>query len=139
MPPGPGVVLQDLPALDAPDTWDGSDPDRAITGGAFPVVETDEGATTLVGVSYTPRSTITGADTDSRTLQLLTADGSVDDLSGAVVVAELALTAGVNLPGGSPHAIPIVDSTLKHFVYWKSISVGTGIPDPGGSLSIAWS
>jgi len=139
MAPGSGVVLQGLPPLDAGQTWDGANPDRAIIDGAFPVVETDEGATTLVSVAYTPNANVTGADTDSRTLQLVTADGSVNDLTGAVVVAELALTSGVNLTGGSPHAIPIVDSTLKHFVYWKSISVGTGIPDPGGSLSIAWS
>jgi hypothetical protein len=93
---------------------------------------------TLTSVTYFPFATIVGDDTDSRTLQLFTQDGSYQDIEDPTVVAELALVSGVSVGAGEPLEIPIVDSTLTHLLYWVTTKVGGGLADPGGTLKVRW-
>jgi hypothetical protein len=93
-------------------------------------------AGTVSRVGYVPASTITGANTDSRTLQLFNRG---QDGSGTVKVAELAMAAGVNAAADDEKAITVITAASANAVAagdvleWKSLHVGaTGLADPGG-------
>lgn len=89
-------------------------------------------------VTYTPTSTQAGADTNSRTLNVYNrATGA-----GAVVMASLALTAGVNLTDNVETAITRTPANCGvsqgDIIEWESLAVGTGIADPGGLVQIVF-
>lgn len=93
-------------------------------------------AATVTRVGYVPTSTITGANTESRTLQLFNRG---QDGSGTVKVAELAMVSGVNAPADDEKAITVITAASANVVAagdvleWKSLHVGsTGLADPGG-------
>jgi hypothetical protein len=95
---------------------------------------------TVTGVTYVPKSTITGANTDSRTISLLN-KGQAG--SGTTAVASLALTNGVNATGFDEKALTlsvtaadlvVADGDILSF---KSLHVGsTGLADPGGTVFV---
>jgi hypothetical protein len=93
-------------------------------------------AATVSRVGYVPATTITGANTDSRTLQLFNRG---QDGLGTVKVAELAMVSGVNAPADDEKAITVITAASANVVAagdvleWKSLHVGaTGLADPGG-------
>lgn len=97
-------------------------------------------AGTVTRVVYLPASTITGANTDSRTLQLFNR-GS--DGSGTTKVAELAMISGVNATADDDKAITVITAASANVVAagdvleWKSLHVGsTGLADPGGLVIV---
>lgn len=91
------------------------------------------------GASYTPVATITGADTNSRTLSVIN-KGQAG--AGTAVAASLALTAGVNAPGYDEKALTLSGTPANLVVaagdvlVFRSLHVGTGIADPGGAYSV---
>lgn len=99
-------------------------------------------AATVSSVSYTPDAAITGANTNSRTLTLV---NRAQDGTGAVVVATLALTSGVNIAAGDEgqltlsvvaNATTVAAGDELAFV---STHIGTGIADPGGLVQVEFS
>lgn len=93
-------------------------------------------AATVTRVGYVPATTITGANTDSRTLQLFNRG---QDGLGAVKVAELAMVSGVNAPADDEKTITVITAASANVVAagdvleWKSLHIGgTGLADPGG-------
>jgi hypothetical protein len=91
-------------------------------------------------VEYLPAADVTGVATNSLTLQLVNGgpDGSL-----ALIVAQLALVAGVNATrrqakpvtltatNGAP--VVLEDDQLR----WESVKVGTGLTDPGGTVLVS--
>lgn len=97
-------------------------------------------AGTVSSVSYVPAATITGANTDSRTLQLFNRG---TDGSGTTKVAELAMVSGVDAAADDEKAITIITASDADEVAegdileWKSLHVGsTGLADPGGLVIV---
>lgn len=96
-------------------------------------------AATVTAVSYIPEATITGANTNSRTLTLV---NKAQDGTGTTVVATLALTSGVNAAAadekpltlsGVAGATTVASGDVLEFVSTHS---GTGIADPGGRVHV---
>ena len=97
-------------------------------------------AGTVTRVAYIPASTITGANTESRTLQLFNRG---TDGSGTTKVAELAMVSAVNATADDAKAITIITAASADVVAagdvleWKSLHVGsTGLADPGGEVVV---
>ena len=93
-------------------------------------------AGSVTRVAYVPTSAITGANTESRTLQLFNRG---QDGTGTVKVAELAMVSGVNAAADDAKAVTIItaadadDVVAGDVLEWKSLHVGsTGLADPGG-------
>jgi hypothetical protein len=97
-------------------------------------------AGTVSAVTYTPVSTITGANTNTRSVSLVNKGQSG---AGATVVATLQFNGGVNAPAADEKAITLSGTPANLVVAagdvleWQSTHVGTGIADPGGLLSIS--
>jgi hypothetical protein len=95
---------------------------------------------TVTRVAYIPRTTITGANTDSRTLNV---HNRKLDGTGTTVVATKAFTSGVNAPQYDATAITLT-ATAADLVVAKgdvltvqSLHVGsTGLADPGGQIVV---
>jgi hypothetical protein len=89
-----------------------------------------------MGVWYRPASAVTGANTNTRLLRLRNATTTTD-------IASLQLNLGVNLSAGW-NRIPllvspqVVAALAAQTLQWESNAVGTGIADPGGTVSIRW-
>jgi hypothetical protein len=97
-------------------------------------------AGTVSAVHYDPSATITGANTNSRTVSLVNKKG---DGSGTTVVATLALTSGVNATADTPKTIPLSGTAANLVVAagdvlaWTSTHVGSsGLADPGGLVHV---
>jgi hypothetical protein len=96
-------------------------------------------AGTVAGVTYTPSAAITGANTNSRTLKLVNKGQSG---SGTTVIAELALTSGVNAAAFDEKALTLSGTAANKEVAegdvlaFVSEHVGTGITDPGGEVQV---
>jgi hypothetical protein len=122
---------------------------RAISE-AVPATATGSDATIMIGrapfdgtvstVTYAPNSTLTGADTNSRTLSIVNRGQSG---SGNTTVASKAFTSGVNATAGDETAITnsgtaanlvVAEGDILAFV---STHVGSGLADPGGLVTIA--
>jgi hypothetical protein len=94
---------------------------------------------TVSAVKYTPASTITGADTNSRTVTLVNTGQTG---SGNTVVATVAFTNGVNAAGSAAKTITLSGTAANLKVKkgdqlkWVSTHVGNGIADPGGSVAV---
>jgi hypothetical protein len=89
-------------------------------------------------VEFVPAWTLTGANTNSRTLTLYNRGAAG---AGTAVVAQLALTSGVNLTQFVPKVITLGTGAARAIVVgdileWESLHVGTGLPDPGGRLIV---
>lgn len=86
----------------------------------------------LDSVLYLPDTAITGANTNSRTLNLVNLSNS------NVVMATLALVTGVNAAVATGIALTLsgtaanLNVTAGDVLQWQSVHVGTGIADPGG-------
>jgi hypothetical protein len=97
-------------------------------------------AGTVSGVTYAPVSTITGANTNTRSVSLVNLGQSG---VGTTVVATLQFNSGVNATAGDEKAITLSGTPANLVVaagdvlQWQSTHVGTGIADPGGLVSIS--
>jgi len=95
---------------------------------------------TVTSVTYIPSATITGANTNTRALNLrnkgLTGAGST-------VVATLQFDSGVNATGFDEKAITLsgtpanLNLVAGDVLALQSLHVGTGITDPGGLLRVS--
>jgi hypothetical protein len=121
------VIEADVPAVSTA----GNDQDTVATQAPF------DG--TITGVQYVPVSSITGADTNSRTISLVN-KGQAG--SGSTTVATLALTSGVNAAADDDKTVTLsgtsanLQVTAGDTLLWRSVHVGTGITDPGGLIRI---
>lgn len=90
-------------------------------------------------VRFTADAAIIGVNTNNRTFQLIN-KGQAG--AGAVVIASLAMPAGVNATAGDELTIPLsvvagaTDVVAGDILAWFSDAQGTGFADPGGLLSI---
>lgn len=98
------------------------------------------GVVTAVGLI--PVSTITGANTNSRTV---TVTNRKQDGTGTTNVATLALVSSVNATGDDTKTIPL-NATAANLVVaagdvisYESTAVASGLADPGGSVFITLS
>lgn len=97
----------------------------------------------VVGVTYTPTASVTGAASPaSRTLSVVN-HGQAG--AGTTVVASLALVAGVNLTAFDEKTIPVSTTASDVLVAagdeleFRSAAVGgTGLVDPGGTVEIVF-
>lgn len=109
----------------------GADAEIDLTEAAF--------AGTVTKVEYVPATTITGANTDYRTIQVVN-KGQLG--AGATVVASKSFTSGVNAPGDDNTAITLSGTAANLVVaagdvlVLQSNHVGAGLADPGGLVHI---
>jgi hypothetical protein len=96
--------------------------------------------TKVASVEYVPNADITGAATNSLTLELRNR-GPDDSIN--VLVAQLALVAGTNAKRRQAKTITLQPATDGPFVLsegdrveWVSVRVGTGLTDPGGAVLV---
>lgn len=111
----------------------------AASDGTFPIGEAPF-AGTVTEVTYIPRSTLTGANTDSRTLAVVNKGQSG---AGSTSVASKAFTSGVNAPAGDETAITLSGTPANLTVVEGDVLVATsthvgstGLADPGGKIQV---
>lgn len=104
------------------------------------VVCTAPYAGVVSAVSYVADTTLTGANTESRTLQLIN-KGQAG--AGTTVVASKAFTSGVNAPAFDETALTLSATPADLVVAagdvlsFKSLHIGsTGLADPGGTAIV---
>lgn len=96
-------------------------------------------AGTVAAVTYTPVAALSGAATNTRTLNLIN-KGS--DGTGTTLVATLALVSGVNLVAFDEKTITLsataanLEVEAGDILQWQSLHVLTGITDPGGEVEV---
>jgi hypothetical protein len=93
---------------------------------------TDEQAAGVVaGAVYIPNADITGAATNSRTVEVL---------DGGTTVASVAFVAGTNGTEGEPSDMTVASADIAQgdSLTAKSLHVGTGIADPGGIVIVTF-
>lgn len=97
-------------------------------------------AGTVTSVKYVPSTALTGANTDSRTINVVNKGQSG---SGTTTVATKAFTSGVNAPADDDTAITLSGTAANLVVaagdvlVWQSNHVGsTGLADPGGLVQV---
>lgn len=97
-------------------------------------------AGTVTAVNYIADTTLTGANTDSRTLSLIN-KGQAGD--GTTSVASKAFVSGVNGTAFARTAITLTSTAADKVVVagdvlaFKSLHVGsTGLADPGGTVEV---
>lgn len=95
---------------------------------------------TVSAVEYVPRSTLTGADTDSRTLNLYNRGAAG---AGTTLVATRAFANGTNATAYDATTITLsatasyLDVTDGDELVLQSLHVGqTGLADPGGAIRV---
>jgi hypothetical protein len=103
-----------------------------------PIGEVPE-AGVVSSVSFTPEANITGANTNTRLLQLV---NTGQNGAGTTIVATLQFDSGINataydekqltLSGTAANLIVAAGDILR----WNSTHVGTGIADPGGLVQV---
>lgn len=114
-------------------------PALGATSDATVPVEAAPFAGTVTGVTYIPTAAITGAATNTRTLEVVN-KGQAG--TGTNVVATLALVSGVNPAADKAAALTLSGTASKLVVAegdvlaFASTHGGTGIADPGGTVSI---
>lgn len=120
-----------------------------ITRNAPPISTAGNSQTTIVhsvprdgtvsSVTYIPVATITGANTNTRSVSLV---NKGTDGSGTTVIATLQFDSGVNATAAVPRTITLsgtaanLQVTAGQVLQWQSTAVGTGIADPGGLISV---
>jgi hypothetical protein len=96
---------------------------------------------TVTGVTYTPTTAITGANTNTRSVSLV---NKGQDGTGTTVIATLQFNSGTNAPAMDETAIPLSGTPANLVVaagdelQWQSTHVGTGIADPGGRVEVTF-
>jgi len=96
-------------------------------------------AGTVSAVTYVADTTLTGANTNSRTVVLVN-KGQAG--SGTTVVATLAFTSGVNATADAPTTVTLsavagaTTVASGDVLAWQTNAVGTGLADPGGLLTV---
>jgi hypothetical protein len=94
----------------------------------------------VASVEYVPDADVTGAATNSLTLELRNR-GPDDSIN--VLVATLALVAGTNASRRQAKVITLQNTNGTPIVTdidrleWVSLRVGTGLTDPGGAVVIS--
>lgn len=97
---------------------------------------------TIVSATYAPDAAITGANTNSRTLNVLNGGAAG---SGTTNMAALPLVSGTNLTAEHPTALTLSGTAANlavsagDIVQFQSLHVGTGIADPGGTVFLTLS
>jgi hypothetical protein len=97
---------------------------------------------TVTLVNYVPASAITGANTNTRLVELVN-KGQAG--SGTTQVATIQFNSGVNAAADDEKAITLSGTAANlvlaqgDTVIWNSTHVGTGIADPGGLVSVVLS
>jgi hypothetical protein len=96
-------------------------------------------AGTVQAVNYVPTATLTGANTNSRTVSLINTGQAG---AGSTVMATVAFTTGVNAPADQAKVITLsgtaanLDFAAGDVLVWRSTAVGTGLADPGGLVDL---
>lgn len=96
-------------------------------------------AGTVTAVTYIPQAAITGANTNTRTLNLIN-KGQAG--SGTTVVATVALTSGVNPAADDEFALTLSGTAANLVVAegdvlaLQSVHASSGLADPGGEISV---
>jgi hypothetical protein len=94
---------------------------------------------TVTQATYAPNATLTGANTDSRTLSIINKGQSG---TGITSVATLAFTSGVNAPASDEKALTLSGTAANlnvaqgDILAFVSTHVGAGLADPGGLVEI---
>jgi hypothetical protein len=97
-------------------------------------------AATVSAVGYVPLTTVTGANTNTRSISLVNLGQAG---AGTTVVATLQFNSGVNATAGQVKTVTLSGTAANlilatgDVLQWQSTHVGTGIADPGGLVSIA--
>lgn len=124
---------------------------RKLHGYAVPVSTAGNDDTSVIGiapydgvvasVTYIPKSTITGAATNNRTIAVV---NKAQDGSGATSVASLSFGNGTNATAFDEKALTL-SATAADLVVAKgdvlvftSTHAGTGIADPGGVVVVSF-
>lgn len=95
---------------------------------------------TVGSVTYTPLATVTGANTNTRKLELI--NKGTDGL-GTTVVATLQFDSGTNATAFVPRTLTLsatpanLNVTSGQVLVLTSTSVGTGLADPGGLVAVS--
>lgn len=105
------------------------------------VTELGEGVegSTVTKVAYLPTAAVTGANTNTRTLNLVNKGNAG---AGTTVVATLALVSGVNLTAHDENAITLSGTAANLVVAagdvleWQSTHAASGLADPGGLVHV---
>lgn len=99
-------------------------------------------ACTVTGVNYVPAAAITGANTNTRLVELVN-KGQAG--SSTTQIATVQFNSGVNAAAFDEKAITLSGTAANlvlaagDTVIWNSTHVGTGITDPGGLVSVTLS
>jgi len=90
-----------------------------------------QNAATVSGAVYIPNENITGAGTNSRTIEVLDA---------STTVASVAFLSGTNATEGEPVAMTVASANVAEgdTLTAKSLHVGTGLADPGGIVVLTF-
>lgn len=97
---------------------------------------------TITSVTYTTTTAITGANTNTRSVNLV---NKGTDGSGSTVIATLQFNSGVNTVAADEKTITLSATaadllvTAGQVLQWQSTAVLTGIADPGGLVNITMS
>lgn len=96
-------------------------------------------AGTVQSVTYIPAATITGADTNTRTISLVNRGQAG---AGSTSVASLALVSGVNATAFDEKALTLSGTAANLVVAegdvleFRSVFAASGLADPGGTVVI---
>ena len=98
-------------------------------------------AGTVSAVTYTPVAAVTGANTNTRKVELINRGQAG---AGSTVIASLQFDSGVNavafdektiVLSGTPANLAVAAGDILE---WKSSAVATGLADPGGSVTVTF-
>jgi hypothetical protein len=96
-------------------------------------------AGTITGVTYAPVAAITGANTNTRAVSVV---NHAQDGSGSNTAATLQFNSGINAAAFDEKAITLSGTAANLVVAEgdvleiKSVAVGTGLADPGGTVFV---
>lgn len=99
-------------------------------------------AGTITGITYSPLASVTGQNTNTRTLRF---QNHRLDGSGTTVIASLPVVSGVNLTAFDERTVPLSATAAdlvvaaSDVIEMQSLSVGSGIAGPGGTAYVTFS
>jgi hypothetical protein len=111
-------------------------PVTTVGNDGYAVFDPINGSETVTLIQYIPNGSLSGANTNSRTINVYNRNAT--DGTGTTLIATLALVSGVNLVDNVAKTIPLSGTaanlllTAGQVVEAESLHVGTGIADPGG-------
>jgi hypothetical protein len=111
-------------------------PVTTVGNDGYAVFDPINGPETVTLIQYIPNGSLSGANTNSRTINVYNRNAT--DGTGTTLIATLALVSGVNLVDNVAKTIPLSGTaanlllTASQVVEVESLHVGTGIADPGG-------